>query len=62
MVINYIYESIAQKLDDNGIHFLYARKLCTQRKVAARLRLNVLCWCRLHQKRVNTVGLQEAQS
>jgi len=25
-VINYIRELITQKLDDNGIHFLYARK------------------------------------
>jgi len=27
-VINYIRELIAQKLDDNGIHFLNARKFC----------------------------------
>jgi len=27
-VINYRRELIAQKLDDNGIHFLYARKFC----------------------------------
>jgi len=26
--INYIRELIAQKLDDNGIHFLYARRFC----------------------------------
>jgi len=28
MVINYRRELIAQKLDDNEIHFLYARKFC----------------------------------
>jgi len=27
-VINYIRELIAQKLDDNGNHFLYARNFC----------------------------------
>jgi len=51
-VINKKRELIAQKLDDNGIH-LYARKFIEgllrksvpQSKVAARLLLNVLCWC-----------------
>ena len=27
-VINYIRDLIAQKLDDNGIHFFYVRKFC----------------------------------
>jgi len=52
MVINYRRELIAKKLDDSGIHFLYARKFCRrpfqkskpQSKVAVLFRLNVLYW------------------
>jgi len=30
MAIKYRRELIAQKLDDNGIHFLYPRKFCSR--------------------------------
>ena len=39
-LINFIRELIAQKFDDNGIHFLYARKFCRRptSKVSASVR------------------------
>ena len=51
-VIDYIRELFVQKSDGNRVH-LYGeslveellRKSAPQSKVAARLRLNVLCWC-----------------
>jgi len=48
---NYIRTLIAQKLDDNRSYMRESfvkgllRKSVPQSKVAARLRLNVLCWC-----------------
>jgi len=55
-VINYIRELIAQKLDDNGIHFLYARKFC--RRPTSEVSFGWTCCVGVHQKRVNTVYAQ----
>jgi len=55
-VINYRRELIAQKLDDNGIHFLYARKFC--RRPTSEVSFAWTCCICVHQKRVNTVYAQ----
>jgi len=60
--MNYIRELIAQKLDDNGIHF-YERKFCKTpiSEVSAfeqLLGFDWTCGVGVHQKRVNTVEAQ----
>ena len=42
-VINHICELIAQNLDDNGIHFLYARKFCRRSALEVSVSEQSLC-------------------